>query len=503
MIREVYTVSGLGFGDEGKGTIVDFLARTKNARLVIRFNGGAQAAHHVVLPDGRWHCFSQFGSGSFVPGVTTFLSKEVIIDPFALLAEADVLGKKGVINPLSRIFMDSRCAISTPYHKLLGRVRETARGENKIGSTGMGIGEVVLDTVNRDDVLLLSDCANPRLSEEKLSHIIDTKKRKAYELLRSGDDYTRDAYGYFTEKYTAASLALEYAEFYSSFSSRAVDGDDFIPGFVSDRSHTEDAESVVLEGAQGALLDPVYGTVPYVTKTPCTMRAAEHVLRLIPETLTVRNIGVMRAYAHRHGPGPLPTEDANLTNTLPETHNMDNKWQGNFRTGCFDLPASKYALSCSGAVDSVAITNLDRIRGLNGPVVCTEYAYEGSDVLGLHRYFTTRKSGDRSPKVTGWLTGGFSRAELAARTSVLLDCTPSGLLDMGRNITMRKAGFLARSDTPDTAAIDARMIDFIEYIASAEALNIPVSIISAGPTWRDKYENTLGQPLRSNPVSYK
>ena len=134
---KAFLVAGLGFGDEGKGSIVDYLVRRENARTVVRFNGGAQAAHNVVTPEGAHHTFAQFGSGSFA-GAETVLSKFVMVNPPALLKEAAALKGKGV-EP--QVYVDKAALVTTPFHVAVNRIKESRRGSGRHGSCGMGIFE--------------------------------------------------------------------------------------------------------------------------------------------------------------------------------------------------------------------------------------------------------------------------------------------------------------------------------------------------------------------------
>jgi adenylosuccinate synthase len=143
-------VAGLGFGDEGKGSIVDALTRKHQADLVVRFSGGAQAAHHVVTDDGREHCFAQFGSGTLA-GASTHLSRFMLIDPLALVKEAEHLKQIGVVDPFERLTIDPRAPIITPYHRAMNRLRELSRGRQRHGSCGVGIGELASDMMNKRD----------------------------------------------------------------------------------------------------------------------------------------------------------------------------------------------------------------------------------------------------------------------------------------------------------------------------------------------------------------
>ncbi|HEX5243517.1 MAG TPA: adenylosuccinate synthetase, partial [Tepidisphaeraceae bacterium] len=134
MKRDALLVVDLGFGDSGKGTMVDYLVRRHEADLVVRFNGGPQAGHNVVLPDGRHHTFAQFGSGSFAPGVRTLLSRFMLIEPYAMLNEASHLQSLGDSDILSRTLIDERCLVITPPQQIANRIRERARGKEAHGT---------------------------------------------------------------------------------------------------------------------------------------------------------------------------------------------------------------------------------------------------------------------------------------------------------------------------------------------------------------------------------
>lgn len=138
-------VIGLGFGDEGKGSWVDHLVRAHGARLVVRFNGGAQAGHQVITGDGRSHIFAQFGSGTFVPGTETLLSRFMLVEPQALLKEATVLQQKQVEHPLGLISVSEDAPVVGPYNRLLNRITEQYRGNSRHGSCGFGIGTTQQD----------------------------------------------------------------------------------------------------------------------------------------------------------------------------------------------------------------------------------------------------------------------------------------------------------------------------------------------------------------------
>jgi adenylosuccinate synthase len=143
-VGKIYIVGGLHYGDEGKGTTVDFLVKTVGAKAVVRYGGGPQAAHHVVLSNGIWHCFSHYGSGMFDEKCQTILSKYMLIYPQTLVRETEALQSKHIKDPLKRLKIDLDCYVITPYHQLISRVYELLRSNRK-GSTGLGVGRTVQD----------------------------------------------------------------------------------------------------------------------------------------------------------------------------------------------------------------------------------------------------------------------------------------------------------------------------------------------------------------------
>ena len=136
-MRQAHIVTGLGYGDEGKGSWVDHIVRKHGIKYIVRHNGGAQAMHHVVGPDGRHHRFAQFGSGMLVPDTYTCLSRFMLIEPEALLQEAHALEGHGVHAPLSRQIVSENAPIITPFNRLLNRIQEVARGASRHGSCGI------------------------------------------------------------------------------------------------------------------------------------------------------------------------------------------------------------------------------------------------------------------------------------------------------------------------------------------------------------------------------
>jgi adenylosuccinate synthase len=353
---DTWIVVDLGFGDCGKGTIVDFLVRDREADLVVRFNGGAQAGHNVITADGRHHTFAQFGAGTFVPGVGTHLGPQFVLHPGAVAVEARVLERVGVRDALSRLTVDERAPVVTPFQQAAGRLRELGRGAHGHGTTGVGVGEVRLDqAMGCDDVVYTADLRSQDVLADKLER---QRQRKREEM-----DELRDVPGTDDELQVLADrdLVRVVLDTWHMLRLQVLDPD-------AAARRIAGAKRLVMEGAQGVLLDQRWGFHPYTTWSDCTFEGAE---ALIAGRERFR-LGVVRAYATRHGPGPFPSEQPHWP--LPEPHNANHGWQGRFRVGALDGVLLRYATTVVGGVDGTALTCLDRIREIpTGFRVCVGY----------------------------------------------------------------------------------------------------------------------------------
>ncbi|SBV28733.1 adenylosuccinate synthase [Micromonospora krabiensis] len=348
-------VVDLGYGDAGKGTVVDLLCATRPVHTVVRFNGGAQAAHNVVLRDGRHHTFAQFGAGTFRPGVRTHLARHVVVDPLALVAEADHLAAVGVPDALDRLTVDGEALLATPYHRAANRAREIARGADRHGSCGLGVGEAVAyGLAHPDEAPRVADCRRPAVLRRRLTALRDRLTAELGPL--------------------DAPPVADCLPAYAAFAERVA---------IVDRSWLAGAlreGTCVFEGAQGVLLDEWHGFHPYTTWSTTTFANAEALLAEAGLAGTAQRLGVLRVTTTRHGPGPLVTEDPALPFTDPR--NPTNPWQGRFRFGHFDAVAHRYALDVAGGVDGLALTHLDLTHlDRAGPALRICRRYEGLDRL--------------------------------------------------------------------------------------------------------------------------
>jgi adenylosuccinate synthase len=362
---KAFIVVDLGFGDAGKGLMTDYLVRRHQAGLVVRFNGGAQAGHNVVEAGGRQHTFSQLGSGTFVRGVATHLARPVVVHPTALRVELERLATIGETDALSRLSIDPRCRVTTPFHQALGRLRELVRRGGRHGSCGVGFGETVGDSLTVPELTLeLGELLHPERARARLTAQRHHKLRQARELVERleapPDEHIRrelELLSSETVEQRWLSLASDVAR-----SVRLVRDEALSLG-----------SCCVFEGAQGVLLDENYGFHPFTTWSRCTPHGARELLSQIGWSGDVETVGVLRSYTVRHGPGPFPTEDPLVAERTPEPHNALGAWQGPVRKGWLDLVLLHYALAGCNGIDALALTHLDALSALKELRYCESY----------------------------------------------------------------------------------------------------------------------------------
>jgi adenylosuccinate synthase len=369
----IVSVIGLAFGDCGKGLFTDYLCRARSAHTVVRFNGGAQAGHNVVLPDGRHHTFSQFGAGTFNPGVATVLSAPVVVHPTALLVEETYLQRAGVSDALGRLFIDARCLVTTPYHEAAGRLRERARGAAAHGSCGVGFGETVGHALAQPgQALRYADLLHPARARDKLEAMRNSLRAllpEGAQVLAPQDAAIMDDPGF-------GLLWLEHARRLVATVKPST------PEQIA--AQLARPGSIVMEGAQGMLLDEWHGFHPHTTWSSTGPAAAEAALASYGLSERITHLGAMRSYLTRHGQGPMPTEDAAL-DALAEPHNADSGWQGRFRRGHPDAVLLRYALACAGRIDGLLVSHLDAFERATKLHWAHSYAVDGQEVRNLPR----------------------------------------------------------------------------------------------------------------------
>jgi len=395
----VTVLVGSQWGDEGKGKIVDILSEKYD--VVTRYQGGANAGHTVEIGD-KQYILHLIPSGILRENVICVIGNGVVIDPVALLEEIRLLEENG-ISVKGRLFISHNAHLIMPYHKLLDSIKENA--EQKIGSTGRGIGPCYTDKFARKGIRIV-DLLNRKVLEEKIRTNLEEKNT----LLKNVYDH---------EGLDADKIVKEYLQFDEAIDSYITD----VPAYLS--KVIAEGKSVLLEGAQGALLDVDFGTYPYVTSSSPTSGGACTGTG-IPPTKIDSVFGIVKAYTTRVGNGPFPSEleDADGEKLRKDGAEFGATTGRPRRCGWFDAFLVKYSAMING-IGSVAITKLDVLSHFDKIKVCVGYQLDGKTL----KSFPTDV--ERLEKVTpiyeelvGWnedITECKSYSDLPTKTKEYLD----------------------------------------------------------------------------------
>jgi adenylosuccinate synthase len=349
-------VIGTQWGDEGKGKVVDWL--TEYAQGVVRFQGGHNAGHTLMI-GGRKTVLRLIPSGIMRPQVACYIGNGVVLAPGELLKEIGELESAG-IEVRSRLKISPACQLVMPYHVAIDQARETAKGDNKIGTTGRGIGPTYEDKVARRGIRV-QDLYDPARFADKLREVL------AYHNFLLTRYYAQPAVDF--QQTLDAALGLAGAL-------RPMIGD------VSALLHAarDRGDNLLFEGAQGALLDIDHGTYPYVTSSNCVSGAAAAGAGVGPQAFDYV-LGITKAYTTRVGSGPFPTElTDDIGAALAKRGNEFGSVTGRpRRCGWLDVAALKRSLQLNG-VSGLCITKLDVLDGMGEVRICTGYRVDGEAV---------------------------------------------------------------------------------------------------------------------------
>lgn len=458
MTEKIYIVTDLGPGDGGKGGVVHKISNMMHAHTIIKV-GGAQGSHGVSTSTGEHFAFSQWGCGTF-EGVRTHLSPRIVISPEGLLNEADALRyEHGVPNAFDLLTVDERALCATPYHGIASRLKEMARGNNPRGTIGTGIGEAYRDLVRLPKLAIRAgNLLRPDLQEllvaireqiqRDLAEIIqgeflsdDQEEVKREISLLSDDDFL----SYIVKRFQEVSKRTKIVD----------------PDFLGKKILSRDGVAIV-ESSHGILTDHFHGFHPHtsaIRTLPCFTQA---MLKEAGHEGKVVNIGVTRAYSIRHGAGPMPTNDPTMAESLlPGSHKDENRYQGEVRIGPLDLVLLRYAIEvCGGptAFDGLTITWFDQIQKNGAWHFCNRY--RGADDP---KFFT--------PSGAIKVRRGTDAEQLEYQEALgqkLSRCMPK----------------ITTKEMPLTAERD----EFFSLCADVlqEKVEVPVRMVSFGPTERDK-----------------
>lgn len=348
-------VIGTQWGDEGKGKVIDLLSQ--EADYVVRSQGGNNAGHTIVVENQEFR-FHLIPSGILYTHIQCFITGGTVIDPKVLLEEIERLESQG-IQIKGRLHISPYAHIIFPYHRILDRLYEEQKADRAIGTTGRGIGPCYADKADRIGIRMC-DIVDPHRLEDSLKFILPIKNRELVQLFsQSPIEYE--------------SLAREYNEYGQKLASYVSVVETVIAEGIRKK------KKVLFEGAHGTLLDTSFGTYPYVTSSS-TLSAGVAAGAGIGPSRIDHTIGVVKAYTTRVGAGPLPTA---LT-PQEEAFFMDHASAREIgtttgrkrRMGWFDACLVRFAVDLNG-IDSLALTKLDVLDGVDLIKICTGYRLKG------------------------------------------------------------------------------------------------------------------------------
>jgi len=358
-------VIGTQWGDEGKGKIVDWL--TDHSQGVVRFQGGHNAGHTLVI-NGKKTVLHLVPSGILRDGVTCYIGNGVVLSPEALIKELDELKEAGV-DAEPRLRISEACPLILPYHQAIDLAREASKGDNKIGTTGRGIGPCYEDKVARR-ALRLQDLTRPKRFAEKLAELLD------YHNFMLQHYYHAPTVDFQQVLDNALAIAPRLEKMVAD-----------VPRALYD-AHRGGA-NLLFEGAQGTLLDIDHGTYPFVTSSNCVAGAAAAGAGIGPSMLHYV-LGITKAYTTRVGSGPFPTELYDAVGKLDpigkhlsdKGHEFGATTGRARRCGWFDAAALKRSIQING-VSGLCVTKLDVLDGVEELKLCIGYKLEGvfTDIL--------------------------------------------------------------------------------------------------------------------------
>ena len=352
-----YALLGAQWGDEGKGKIIDYLAQ--EADIVARFSGGNNAGHSVWNEYGKFS-FHLIPCGVFSPRTTNLIGNGVVVNPDVLLGEIADLKDRSGIDISGRLVVSEHAHLIMPYHIVLDRLAEEALGPDAIGTTGMGVGPAYSDKASRRGF--------------RVADLLDLES-----LLTRLDTVLQHTNAVITKVYGGTEVPLDEV-----FEKCRRWGEGLAPLIgpverIANRA-LEAGRHVLLEGAQGAMLDLDHGTYPYVTSSNTTVGGACIGVGIQPRYLT-SVVGVFKAYCTRVGAGPMPTELADETGErIRELAQEFGTTTGRpRRVGWFDAVAARYSAQINGYTSAV-LTRLDVLDGFDSVKVCTAYDLDGETV---------------------------------------------------------------------------------------------------------------------------
>ena len=349
-------VVGAQWGDEGKGKIIDLL--TPSIDVVVRYQGGANAGHTVVIGDQKT-ILHLVPSGILHERCLCIIGNGVVLDPKVLIDEIDGLCDQGYLKDTSRLAISERAHLVMPYHRLIDQLREEQAGGARIGTTGRGIGPTYEDKVSRVGIRA-GDLVDIDLFQRRLECVLPIKNRVIESL--GGKPMPMDE------------IMSEAEEWSSRLGAHIVDAEDLL------HAHIKHGKRILFEGAQGTALDIDHGTYPFVTSSNTVSGGACCGAGVGP-TVIDEVLGIAKAYTTRVGNGPFPTELFDETGERLQTNGKEfgSTTGRKRRCGWFDVVVARHATRVNG-ITLLAITKLDVLSGIDRLKICTAYELDGKRI---------------------------------------------------------------------------------------------------------------------------
>jgi adenylosuccinate synthase len=461
-----YSFCGMGAGDCGKGSFIDFAVHENDIMCIVRYNGGSQAAHNVITPSGKKHQFCQLGSGMFNEDCETFFTKNTIVDLDGLYVEimsfAKVVEYLDSKNILKRIHINQDCYLVTPYHKLINRFKELAKPkEKRRGTVGTGVSEARFLEQSEGLGIQIKDCVSIESILERLQPLYEymrhfyfkheLKIENNIESVFKGK--IEDQIVYLLSDKNKIEIATKLFNLMRYFQ-RCV--------YKDNKEIFEKFDRVIFEGTQGLLIDGTYGIKPNTTLLDVTNRYASE---LAYDRKLVK-IGISKAFMTRHGPGVFPTESVELRVT--DENQGYSYWNGRMRFGWFDAVLFRYAQSIN-QVDEVYLSCIDKLDNTSCIKICNMYDYFGKITEEFANMFVYHEA-DGHIYITDIKSTGDNISKYLKR------CKPVYILVDGWNTDTTK--LKRKWDLPENC---------IKFISLIEELgNVKITLVSVGPTRNDK-----------------
>ena len=480
-----FILCGMQFGDEGKGTFVDYLAHEKDIDCVVRYNGGSQASHTVITPTRIVHKFSQLGSGMFLEKCHTYLTENMVINLDNLLVEMEVFSNKtgiSISELMDRIHIHESCFIVTPYHKLINKLREFSKGANRRGTVGTGVSEVKYllaeskcFTYELPLGLQVKDIFNPYSNNptigrlEALQNYVSAFYQSNKNVIwQNVPEEMKEALereiAFLLKPKAFLTLASDYVIKFKQ-APRDVNFNKCIYN-AYELTLRKNCVSAIFEGSQGLLIDGTYGIKPNTTFLDTTNHFA---LDISYYRDNITKVGIAKAFNSRHGLGIFPTESSDLNEKISDENQDESFWNGKIRFGWFDAVLFRYAQSIN-QVDELYLSSLDKLDGFETIKVCNEYLYNGIVDERFDELFTYFISADGKITITDIKGNGEDLGKYLER------CVP---------IYIDVRGW--KSDISNISDKCKLPNECLNYILLLEKLiKLPITVVSVGPTRNNK-----------------